>query len=176
MLKACYWTVIPPGPRTQLPRRILGIIIGVTSSTLKFQPDGIFSEADVFLFVLFFFLCLFSLFAPISTHVRRFPSWKTKLYESPAFRLQSPMMQIAHALSCTVGGVYFKNSRSIRADADFITLHIEKKISLRKYLDACGKWSVLVIGMDAYAVEYAWWAERYLIGEGENWLVCEGTI
>ena len=140
MLKACYQTVIPPGPRTQLPRRILGIIIGVTSTTLKFQPYGIFSEADVFLFVcLFFFLCFFSLFAPMSTHVRRFPSWKTKLYESPAFRLQSLMMQIAHALLCTVGGVYFTNSKSIRADADFITLHIEKKIPLRKYLDACGK-------------------------------------
>ena len=38
------------------------------------------------------------------------------------------MMQIAHALSCTVGGIYFKNSKSIRADADFITLHIKKNI------------------------------------------------
>ena len=66
----------------------------------------------------------------MSTHVRRFPSWKTKLYESPAFRLQSLMMQIAHALLCTVGGVYFTNSKSIRADADFITLHIEKKNTL----------------------------------------------
>lgn len=65
MLKACYWTVIPPGPRTQLPRRILGIIIGVTSSTLKFQPYGIFSEADVFLFV-----CLFFMFVlPFCPHV-----------------------------------------------------------------------------------------------------------
>lgn len=139
MLKACYQTVIPPVPRTQLPRRILGIIIGVTSSTLKFQPYGIFSEADVFLFVCLFFYVCSPFFAPMSTHVRRFPSWKTRLYESPAFRLQSLIMQIAHALSCTVGGVYFKNSKSIRADADFITLHIEKKISLRKYLYAFGK-------------------------------------
>lgn len=89
------------------------------------------------------FFCLFVLFfmfvVPFCPHVNTCAAlsvMETKLYESPAFRLQSLMMQIAHALSCTVGGVYFKNSKSIRADADFITLHIEKKISLRKYLDA----------------------------------------